>query len=165
MLTGSIIQINTSHGGLPKTPVAFATVTRRGIEGDVCAHPQIHGGPNQALLLIGIEAIEEIHAMGYPVYPGALGENFTTRGLDRKQMRLGQRYRAGDIILELTKMRAPCNALDIYGPGIQRAIFEKAVKIGDYTSPLWGLAGCYASVIEGGEVYPDAIITLLDQVV
>ena len=115
-MTGTILQINVSPGGIPKRPIVEATVTAEGIHGDSWAHPNIHGGPNKALLLITSEGIDELVAQGFPLFPGALGENLTTTGLDRRQMRAGQRYRAGEVFLELTKLRAPCETLDVYGP-------------------------------------------------
>ena len=63
-MTGSIVQINISPGGVPKRPTAEAEVTVQGIRGDSWAHPQIHGGPNQAVLLITSEGIEELIAQG-----------------------------------------------------------------------------------------------------
>src|SRR5436305_6141896 len=124
-MIGKIIQINTSRGGIPKRPVPEAIVTPLGLEGDSCAHPQIHGGPKQAVLLITAETIEELAARGYPVYPGALGENLTTRGLDRSQLRYGQRLRAGTALLEITKRRSPCDSLDVYGATIKQEMFDK----------------------------------------
>jgi MOSC domain-containing protein YiiM len=164
-MTGSILQINISPGGLPKRPIVEAIVTTEGIRGDSWAHPEFHGGPNQALLLITSEGIAELTAQGYPLYHGALGENLTTRGLDRRQMRLGQRYRAGEAMLELTKVRVPCAQLDPYGEGIQMAIYDKQVKAGDASTPRWGLSGFYARVLRPGVVRPHDIITLVDQVV
>jgi MOSC domain-containing protein YiiM len=87
-------------------------VSGDGIRGDSWAHPQIHGGPNQVVLLITSEGNEELIAQGYPLHAGALGENLTVAGLDWRQMRIGQRYRASEVLLELTKIRAPCSALD-----------------------------------------------------
>jgi MOSC domain-containing protein YiiM len=118
-VTGSIVQVNISPGGIPKRPIAEAEVTPEGIRGDSWAHPQIHGGLKQALLLITSEGIEELIAQGYPLHAGALGENLTVAGLDRRQMRIGQRYRAGEILIELTKIRAPCSQLDVYGASIK----------------------------------------------
>jgi MOSC domain-containing protein YiiM len=164
-MTGSISQINISPGGVPKRPIPEATVTTEGIRGDSWAHPNIHGGPRQALLLITSEGLDELIAQGFPLYPGALGENLTTTGLDRRHIRLGQRYRIGDVFFELTKMRGPCSTLDIYGPGIQRAVYDARVKAGDATSPRWGLAGFYAQVLHAGVIRPHDIITLVDQVV
>jgi MOSC domain-containing protein YiiM len=164
-MTGSIVQINISPGGVPKRPIAEAEVTPEGIRGDSWAHPDIHGGPNQAVLLITSEGIDELVALGYPVFAGALGENFTTAGLDRRQMRIGQRYRAGEVMLEITKMRSPCTTLDVYGPSIKQAVYDAQVRAGDPSSPRWGLAGFYARVLRSGAVRPKDIIGLVDQVV
>ena len=164
-MTGSIVQINISPGGVPKRPVAEAEVTPEGIRGDSWANPQIHGGPNQAILLIASEGLDELIALGYPLFPGALGENLTTLGLDRREMRIGQRYRSGDVMLEIAKMRAPCTSLDVYGPSIKQAVYDARVKAGDASSPRWGLAGFYARVLRSGFLRPKDIIELVDQVV
>jgi MOSC domain-containing protein YiiM len=155
-----ILQINISRGGVPKRPVPEVMITPLGLEGDSWAHPEIHGGPRQAVLLITAETIDELAGRGYPVYPGALGENLTTRGLDRRQLRLGQRLRAGDALLELTKVRVPCDTLDVYGVTLGREIYDKLVKAGDPASPRWGMSGFYAAVIEPGRVRVDDIITV-----
>jgi len=164
-MIGSILQINISPGGVPKRAVPEAVVTVEGIRGDSWAHPDIHGGPNQALLLITSEGIDELIAQGYPLYPGALGESLTTQGLDRRQMRAGQRYRAGEILLELTKLRTPCTTLDVYGPSIKLAVYDAQVKAGDATSPRWGLSGFYARVLRGGVIRLHDIIELVGQTV
>src|SRR5579864_2152975 len=127
-ITGSILQINISPGGIPKRPIPEASVTAEGISGDRWAHPDIHGGPKQAVLLITSEGIEELIAQGYPLFNGALGENLTVTGLDRRQMRVGQRYRAGDVFLELTKLRSPCATLDLYGPSVKQAVYDSQVR-------------------------------------
>ena len=119
----------------------------------------------KALLLITSEGIDELVAQGYPLFPGALGENLTTVGLDRRQLRAGQRFLAGQVFLELTKRRAPCATLDVYGRGIQRAIFDPQVKAGDPSSPRWGLSGFYARVLQSGTIRQNDIIALVDQVV
>ena len=124
VMTGSIVQVNVSPGGIPKRPIAQAEVTPEGIRGDSWAHPQIHGGPRQAVLLITSEGIDELIAQGYPLYAGALGENFTLTGLDRREMRIGQRYRVGYVLIELTKVRTPCTTLDVYGPSIKQAVYD-----------------------------------------
>src|SRR5579885_619275 len=65
-VTGSVIQISISKGGIPKRPIEQARVGRIGIEGDRHAHPEFHGGPRKALLFIAQEGIEEIAALGFP---------------------------------------------------------------------------------------------------
>src|SRR5260221_4521972 len=133
-MTGHIIQIGISLGGLPKRPVPEALITPLRIEGDLCAHPEIHGGPRQSVLLIAAEAVDELVERGYPVGYGALGENLTTRGLDRRQLRLGQRPGAGGALLEITKVRAPLPDLDVYWPTIKQEIYEARCKAGQATS-------------------------------
>src|SRR5436305_1527447 len=152
LMTGHIIQINISRGGVPKRPIAEGVITPLGLEGDQCAHPEIHGGLRQALLLIAAEVVDELIGRGYPLYYGALGENLTTRGLDRRQLRIGQTLRAGGALLEISKIRAPCASIDVYGPTIKQEIYDPKVKAGDPTSPRWGMSGFYASVIEPGLV-------------
>ncbi|MGI8742222.1 MAG: MOSC domain-containing protein [Bryobacteraceae bacterium] len=164
-MTGHIVQINISRGGVPKLPIPEGFVTRLGIEGDLCAHPRFHGGPRQAVLLVCSEAIEILIARGYPLFFGALGENFTTRGLDHRHLRRGQRYRIGEIFIELTKIRVPCATLDVYGPSIQHEIYDKQVKAGDATSPRWAMSGVYAQVLQTGTVRHHDIIALVDQAV
>jgi MOSC domain-containing protein YiiM len=158
---GVIVQINVSLGGIPKRPIAAGMITPLGLEGDACAHPQIHGGPRQAVLLIAAETVDELKARGYPVFYGALGENLTTRGLDRRQLRIGQQLRAGAAVLEITKVRGPCAALDVYGPAVKEEIYDRQVKAGDATSARWGMSGFYARVIEPGPVHPDDAVVIL----
>jgi MOSC domain-containing protein YiiM len=162
-MSATILQVNVSPGGVPKRPVAEGVVTPLGLAGDLHAHPQIHGGPRQALLLITAEGIDELKELGFPLYYGALGENLTTRGLDRRTLRAGQRYRAGEAVIELTKVRAPCETLNVYGPAIQKAVYDREIKAGDVTSPRWGLSGFYASVVQPGVIRPGDPVVLLDQ--
>ncbi len=131
--------------------------TETGIERDAWRYP-CHGGPRKAVLLITAEGIDEVTAMGFPLYPGALGENVTSRGVDRHALRLGQRLRIGAAEIELVSMRVPCTTLNVYGSGIQAALYDAAVAACDPESPRWGLSGFYAAVIRPGVVKPgDAI--------
>jgi MOSC domain-containing protein YiiM len=164
-MTGSILQINISPGGILKLPVPEAIVSPEGILGDSWAHSNIHGGPNQAVLLMTSEGIDELIAQGYTLYPGALGENLTTKGLDRRQLRVGQRFRTGEVLLELTKIRTPCTALDVYDPSLKLAVYDAQVKAGDPSSPRWGLSGFYARVLKAGIIRPHDIIALVGQIV
>ncbi len=161
-MLASVIQVSVSNGGVPKYPIPSGKVTPLGIAGDRHAHPGIHGGPRQAVLLITTEGLEELKSQGYPLYPGALGENITSQGLDRRTVRVGQRYRIGEVVIEITKMRQPCDQLSPYGDGIQKAVFDSEVKAGNTQSPRWGLAGFYAKVIQSGTVQPGDSISLTE---
>jgi MOSC domain-containing protein YiiM len=162
-MTGLVAQISVSAGGVPNHPIAQADVTPGGIAGDGWRHPQFHGIPKRALLLITTEGLDEIQGMGFPVYPGALGENLTTRGLDRRALRLGQRFRCGAAAIQLTELRLPCDTISIYGQGIQAALYDARAMQGDPASEVWGLSGFYASVIEPGLLRPGDSITLLSR--
>jgi MOSC domain-containing protein YiiM len=159
-VTGLVLQVNVSTGGIPKLAIPSAEVTDRGIDGDAWRFP-FHGGRRQAILLLTIEGIEELIAQGFPLFAGALGENLTTRGLDRRRLRFGQRLRAGGAEIELTRMRTPCATLNVYGSGLQAAMFDAAVQAGDPASPRWGLSGFYASVVQPGTVRAGDAITLV----
>jgi len=161
--SASVVQINVSPGGVPKRPIPAGIVTSLGIAGDGHANPQVHGGPRQAILIITSEGIDELKEQGFPLYHGALGENITTRGLDRRYVRIGQRYRIGEVLLEITKLRAPCETLTPYGPGIQQAVYDQEVKAGNPASPRWGLSGFYASVLQAGTIRPGDPIQLVDE--
>jgi MOSC domain-containing protein YiiM len=156
-----VVQISISQGGIPKRAVPSAEVTDSGIVGDSWRHPRIHGGVDQALLLVTAEGIGELVAQGFPLFHGALGENIATRGLDRRSLRVGQRYCAGEVVLEISKRRAPCPTLNVYGAGIQAGIFDVQVKTGDPASPRWGLSGFYASVVRTSVMRVGDSITIL----
>jgi MOSC domain-containing protein YiiM len=159
---GSVLQINVSKGGVLKRAVPEGVVTELGIQGDEQAHLEFHGGPHQALLFIAAEGIEELKQAGFALFPGALGENITTTGLDHRAWRIGQRWRVGpEVVVEFTKIRVPCQALNRYGAGaIQKAVYDKVVHAGDASSPHWGLSGFYARVVAGGTIHTGDKISL-----
>ena len=79
-MTGTVVQVNVSRGGVPKRAIPVAELTANGIDGDAWRYP-FHGGRQKAILLITIEGIEELVSRGFPLFAGALGENITTRGV------------------------------------------------------------------------------------
>lgn len=149
---GEVVQLNISSGGLPKLPIPSAIVSALGIEGDKHLF-RLHGGPKKALLLMAAEFINTLAEEGFHVTYGSLGENITTRGLDHRQWRPGQRFEVGATLIELTEARAPCKKLNPYGRGIQKRILQAT-----------GESGFYASVLEGGVLQPGAIIRMADHV-
>lgn len=159
-MSGTVLQVNVSRGGIPKRAILFGELSAAGVTGDVWRYP-FHGGVRKAILLITVEGIDELCSLGFPLFAGALGENLTTRGLDRHALRLGQRLHVGEAAIELTTIRTPCTTLDLYGTGIQKAMFDAQVQKGNHESPRWGLSGFYASVVQPGVVRPgDAIVVL-----
>jgi MOSC domain-containing protein YiiM len=88
-MTGVIVQVNVSSGGIPKRAIESAELTEAGIVGDEWRFP-FHGGRRKAVLLVTTEGLDDVIAQGFALFPGALGEKLTTRGLDRRALRLGQ---------------------------------------------------------------------------
>lgn len=162
-MEGVIVQVNVSPGGLPKRAITGGVVQPLGLDGDLHAHPEIHGGPEKAILLIASEVITEFTARGYPLFYGALGENLTTRGLEVRNLRIGDRLRAGGALLEITRPRGPCSQLDVYGETLKSEIYDARVKQRDPSSPRWGMSGFYLKVIEPGPVEAGDIIAVVSQ--
>jgi MOSC domain-containing protein YiiM len=160
-VTGLVLQVNLSKGGIPKIAIPSAELTEVGLAGDAWRYP-FHGGRRKTILLVTVEGIEELVAQGFPLFAGALGENLTTRGLDRRQLRFGQRLQVGEAEIELTQMRTPCAALNVYGTGIQAAMYDVRVQAGDSGSPRWGLSGFYALVVRPGTIRGGDTIALVD---
>ncbi len=162
-MEGTIVQLSISPGALPKRPIREGYITPLGLEGDAHAHPQIHGGPLQAILIIASEVVDELAARGYPVFYGALGENLTTRGIEIRDIRLGDQIRAGGALLEVTRPRGPCSQLEIYGATLPRDIYDEGVQQRDPTSRYWGMSGFYAQVLSPGPVATGDIIAVVAQ--
>ncbi len=111
---GQIASINVSHpGGVPKRPIDRTVITTRGLIGDGQRTKEpVHGGPEKAVCLFGVEQIRRVNADGHHLYPGAIGENLTVSGLDLGGLASGDRLRIGDPasgpIIQLSDPAAPC---------------------------------------------------------
>jgi MOSC domain-containing protein YiiM len=158
---GSIVQVNVSRGGVPKRPLPEAWIRADGLDGDSWNYAR-HGTPDQKVLIVTTEAIAEMVALGYPLFAGALGENLTVDGIDRRHLRTGQRLVAGDAVIQLTRLRTPCDTLNVYGRGVQKHLMDKAARAGDPNSPTWARGGFYARVLREGIVRTGDIIALDD---
>ncbi len=137
-------------------------VTEAGVEADRQRNLIYHGGPDKAVLVIAAEVLEDLKARGFPVVPGALGENLTVAGLNPQMWRRGQQYRFGtDVVIELTTLRTPCSNLFCYGRNIGEELYDARCKAGDVTSPHWARGGFYARVVRGGLLAAGAEVSLI----
>jgi MOSC domain-containing protein YiiM len=113
-MTGRVVSVNVSPGGVPKLPVTSAWVGRLGLDADAHSEPEpVHGGPVQAVSLYSVEAIARVAADGHQAFPGAYGENLTLEGIDWGALREGDRLDIGEdgLSIELTKMAGPCQTI------------------------------------------------------
>lgn len=110
MISGRVLQINISNGGVPKLGRPAVQVQAGGVEGDRQSNPAIHGGVDRAVCLYSLEVIQALQAEGHPIYPGAIGENLTLSGLDWEAVVPGVRLQfAGGLLLEVVSYTNPCS--------------------------------------------------------
>jgi MOSC domain-containing protein YiiM len=108
-VTGRIVQVSVSAGGVPKTAIESAKVTSHGLEGDRHRDHEHHGGPERAVCIFSVEAIEALKAEGHPVVPGGLGENLTIAGLDWSAVVPEAILKIGnDLVVQITRYTSPC---------------------------------------------------------
>lgn len=108
MSDGRIVQLSVSAGGVPKLAVPAARVTGLGLQGDAHRYEH-HGGPERAVCLFSLEAIDALAAEGHAIEPGAIGENVTVEGIDWNLVTPGVRLRLGErVVLEVTRYTSPC---------------------------------------------------------
>lgn len=106
--------------------------------------------------LIHAELHDELHAAGFVVAAGQMGENITTRGIALLELSTGTRLRLGaEAIIEITGLRNPCSQLDSIQRGLMAAVLDR-----DKQGNLIRKAGVMAIVIAGGVVRPDDPITI-----
>ena len=154
-MSGRIVQISVSPGGVPKTPVPSADVTSIGLEGDAHRDLEHHGGPDRAVCLFSLEQIQALQAEGHPVGPGALGENVTIEGIDWRRVVPGVRLKlGGQLLLEITRYTSPClNIRPAFSHGDYARVSEKR-------HPGWSRV--YARVLMAGRIQTGDSVVLAE---
>jgi MOSC domain-containing protein YiiM len=149
-MPGTLVQINTSRGGMPKLPLLLARITVDGVEGDWQKNRKVHGGPNRAICIYSEELYAWLNEQGIKVGNGDIGENFTTRGINLQKLDRGDRLQIGGddgCIIELTKVREPCYQLKKWDADLPELIL--------------GRSGWVAKVVKEGNVRPGDEIKVL----
>jgi MOSC domain-containing protein YiiM len=80
-----------------------------------CIHGR--GGSSRQVLVMDSETLEE-----FGIAPGRVRENVTTRGVPLGTLTLGQRFRVGEAMLQVTQPCTPCHQMDEIRQGLQEAI-------------------------------------------
>ncbi|WP_105424721.1 MOSC domain-containing protein [Neorhizobium tomejilense] len=136
--------------GIYKSAVnAAVMIDSLGLVGDAVCNKKHHGGEDQAILLEGSLTLDWWAAeLGRDLAPGTFGENLTVEGLDNRDVAVGDRFHIGEIVLEATCARSPCNTL--------------AVKMGDpkflKTYSKAARPGIYCRVVKPGMVSPGDLV-------
>ncbi|OAM75886.1 MOSC domain-containing protein [Devosia elaeis] len=95
--------------GIYKDPAAGpVAITREGLEGDIIADRQHHGGADQAVYVYFEDDYQFWAGEGVATAPGLFGENLTIAGPDSAHTAIGDRFAIGDVVLEVSYHRTPC---------------------------------------------------------
>jgi MOSC domain-containing protein YiiM len=108
--SGTVVQLNISNGGVPKTAVDTVEVGFGGVVGDAQRVRIHHGRPWQALCLYADEVIDLLQAEGHPIQRGSVGENITVRGLPWADVRPGVLLQIGSVTALVQAFAEPCNS-------------------------------------------------------
>ncbi len=80
-----------------------------GLDGDECADTANHGGPEQALYVYAREDLDWwAEQLDHELCDGVFGENITTARLDVSGSMIGDAWRLGTAIVQVTSPRIPC---------------------------------------------------------
>jgi ferredoxin-NADP reductase/MOSC domain-containing protein YiiM len=139
----------TVHTGIWKHPVqGRCRVGRLNLDEDGQGDLQGHGGEQRAVFVYQIESyhywLEQLKRpdLGDPKSFGQFGENFTIEGLPDDAVCIGDRYRIGSAVFEVTQPRVTC-----YRVGIRMNEPRMAALLTSSSRP-----GFYFRVLEEGEV-------------
>ena len=152
----SIVSVNAGavrtveHGGTLVTTGIFkepvpGRVRLRGVnlEGDDQADRSVHGGPDRAVYAYATEDYDWwADELGRACAPGTFGDNLTTRGIDVSGALIGERWRVGSAVVQVTSPRVPCYklAMKMGDPQFVKR-FAKALR-----------PGAYLAIVEQGDV-------------
>src|ERR1700716_3058074 len=110
--TGTLASINLSNGGVPKSRVDDAKVSRLGLQKDAQNDTKHHGGPERAVCVYSLEKIRALQAEGHPIDVGTVGENVTVEGIDWDAVVPGVRIKLGEeVVLEVSSFTSPCKTI------------------------------------------------------
>ncbi|MGB1580880.1 MAG: MOSC domain-containing protein [Nevskiales bacterium] len=134
-----------------------ACIQPGGIEGDVQADRRVHGGPEKALHQFASEHFANL-ADTFPaaadrLQPGSIGENLSTLGITEADACIGDIFRLGTALLQISQPRRPCWKIDrrYDQDGLAQHI------------ELAGTTGWYYRVLETGHCQADDALCLQEQ--
>ena len=147
-MTGRLLSVNVGRpkqvsvrSGRPimsaigKAPVSGRVrVQGVNVDGDDQADRSVHGGPDKAVYAYAHEdSLWWSARLAREVPPGMFGENLTVEGLDVSAAVIGERWRIGDVELQVCQPRLPCFKLGLrFGDPQMVKLFARARRPGAY---------------------------------
>lgn len=140
--------------GIEKQKVEEVYLSARGFEGDDVADKKHHGGPDRAVCLYPTEHyIQWEQELGKPLPTAAFGENLTVTNMLEADVCIGDIYKIGDAVIQITQGRVPCSTIDKYTEA--NILLKRLIETG-YT-------GFLARVLEEGTIRADSKIELMEK--
>src|SRR4029077_13192022 len=125
-----------------------------GVVGDDVVSRKHHGGSSQAVYAVAREELDWWGSeLGRHLADGLFGENPTTEGLDVDGAVVGERWRVGSALLEVTGPRIPCATFAAW-VGERGCVRRFTVR---------GRTGAYLAVVEPGVVSAGDAVEVLDR--
>ena len=131
--------------GIFKEPVSGRTMMRRlNLDGDGQGDPTVHGGIHKAVYIYTIEHYDywKRELVRDDLTYGQFGENLTVEGLLEETVHIGDVFRVGEALVEVSQPRVPCFKLGIK---MRNARVVKPFLASERV-------GFYVRVLEEGEV-------------
>jgi MOSC domain-containing protein YiiM len=144
-----------NRSGIDKRPVTGrVAVHPLGLDGDVQVNRRHHGGEGQAVYAYAQEDADFwVAELGRELPPGRFGENLRTSGLDLRNALLGEQWRIGTALFEVTAWRTPC------------ANFARFWDIPDLVKRFaaYGATGAYLRVLETGNIGAGDVVEVVSR--
>lgn len=118
-----------------KNPVTGRIAVRGvNLDGDEQADRRAHGGPDKAVYAYAIEDTRWWEKqIGRPLSYGNFGENLTTQGIDVNDALIGEHWKIGSTVLEVSEPRVPCWRLGVrMNDKLFPRRFTEALRPGSY---------------------------------
>jgi MOSC domain-containing protein YiiM len=160
LLIGSVAPLGKREApsGIDKHPVEDRIwLSQQGFIGDAQGDRKHHGGAEKAVHHYAYEHYaawrQEIGDAPVLRQPGAFGENLSTRGLDETLIAVGDVFRIGGALIEVSQGRQPCWKLNLrFGVADMASRVQRS-----------GRTGWYYRVLECGFVAPGEDLCLIDR--
>lgn len=119
-----------------------------GVAGDQVSDTESHGGLHQAVYAFAREDLDIwADRLNRAIPDGHFGENLTTLGIDVNEALIGERWRVGTAVFELSDVRIPCHTFDEW---MKRTGYPVERWIKRFTAE--GRPGPYLRVIQPGHI-------------
>jgi MOSC domain-containing protein YiiM len=146
------------HSGIRKQRVTTGTIAvgKTNLAGDRQADLTVHGGVDKAIYAYPSEHLPVWTAeLGFnePLGPNAFGENLTTRGIVETEICIGDVYKWGTALIQVSQPRGPCYKLEM-ALGLP-AFIEMFV--------LSGRSGWYLRVLQEGQAPVAGAMELIER--